>query len=121
MFDEVGYFLKTGTLAAVIGGIVSVLLAGVLGMFTGALMSGALLVVLVVAIVYMAKYTEVDALRFGEWVVLFLVIGAVGTFVSAFVPVASAYILSSTAFTVTGLGFTLLYVFIADAIGDKVF
>ena len=119
--NEVAYFFQLAFLSVFVGGIAALLGGAVFGLFTGTLMTGILAIAVAVLIIYMYKFTEVDGLRFAEWVVLLLILGGFGTLITNFVPSASAFILSSASFTVSGLGFTVLYVLVADAIGDKVF
>lgn len=118
--SEITYFAGLSIVGLLIGGFAALLLAPIYALFTGTLMLGVLSILVAILIIYVGKYTEVDALTVSELVVLFLMIGGIGTIITGFVPQAAAFILSGVQFTVSGLGFTLLYILIADAIVDKV-
>jgi len=118
--SDIAKFLSTAFLALIIGGILSLILGGIFSV-VDTLMSGLLALLLAVLLIYLYKFTDLDGLRFAEWIVLLLMIGGLGTLITGFVPQVSQFILSSGAFTLTGLGFTILYIFVADAIADKVF
>lgn len=117
--DQLKQFLVTGLSAVFIGGLLSVLLSPALGFFTGPIGGLVLAALLVVAIVYVAKYADADQFTFLEWLVLLFVVAAIGNVVVAFVPAAAGFILSTSSITLSGLVFTALWILAGDAVYDK--
>ena len=68
---------------------------------------------------YRAKQFYFDDQSFVEWIVLLLMIAAIGTLISSFAVGAGAFVLNVSNFTISGLAFTVLYVLLAELILHK--
>ena len=95
-------------------------LGPVLAAFATTLMGQVVVTILVaVGILLIAKYTKLDDQSFVEWIVLLLMIAAIGTLISSFAVGAGAFVLNVSNFTISGLAFTVLYVLLAELILHK--
>lgn len=77
-------------------------------------------VVLIGALMWIKNMVTLDDVDIFEEVILFALVGLVGTVVTMFVPAANAFILTlGQTFTWAGLGWTLLYIALGEYITNK--
>jgi uncharacterized membrane protein required for colicin V production len=113
--DELKAVLFQALLVAVIGGVVAYVLGMVIGpinaMTYGAILGVGLLLVL---LVLMAKYTDVEKLDLFSFVILLVAVTFIGSVVVTALPAAAPFILSlSGALTIPTLAWTLVYIGLA--------
>ena len=110
--------LVEAALIAIIAGVVSFALVGVLGPISANVFGSIVVsIVLLVAVLLMANTAKVDNLNIFNFVVFLFAIAIVGTLVTLAYPPLSQYILSvSGNFTVTGLMWTIFYIMAAEVV-----
>lgn len=116
-----GKFFIWALLVAIIGGVVSYALGMVFSPIQalpwGMAITGVLVFVL---LAYLSKYSSVDQEKIFGLLMILILVGALGTMIASIVPAAAAFILTLGGnFTWLGLGFTLIYIMIADAVIEK--
>ena len=120
MKDEMMKLAKKALIVAIIGGIVAYLVTTFLGpvIATGfGQIFGS--IILLVLLLVLAKKAKIDDLNWFHAFVLIFAVGVFGSLLSFFVPYISAYVLSVTNFTLTGLMWTVLYVMVAEIVAGK--
>ena len=109
-------------LTAVIGGIIAFILGMVLGPINAIPARGAIIagVIAVVLLIYLAKSSDFDSVTIFQLIVILVLIGVIGTIITTIFPPAAPYILTVAGnFTALGLGFTFIYIMLADIVINK--
>jgi len=120
MKTEIQKLLTKVVIVAFVGGIVSYLVT----MFLGPIIATGIgqifgSIVLLVLLVALAKKAKIDNMNWFHAFVLLFAVGVVGSILAMFVPFISAYVLSVSNFTLTGLMWTVFYVMVAEIIAGK--
>ena len=117
MLSGFGNLLKKSVGVAIIGGFLAYLFGLFFGqMTTIPLWSTVSLLIAVILALILAKRGSVDDYNLFDFVFLLGVVGVIGGFVTAMLPVAAPFILSVGSFTVTGLVWTFVYILLAESV-----
>jgi len=111
---------KKAIIVAFLGGIISYIVTTTIGSMIatgiGQIIGSIILLVLLIAL---AKKATFDDLNLFHMLILLFAVGIVGSILSLSVPFISAYVLSVSNFTLTGLMWTVFYVMVAEIIAGK--
>jgi len=114
--------LFKATLVAILGGVLAYSLSFILTPLTvmaGGMSSVVTGLLLVVAIFALGKHAKIDDMSFVNILAYLIAIGTVGTLMAVAVPQMSIYILSVSDFSLLGLGWTVVYVMLAEMVLSK--
>jgi len=114
-------FFIWAVLVAVIAGVLSYILGFIFGpiqtMMYGQIIAGFLVFFF---LIYLAGFTDVDHLSIFQLLLVLILVGTIGSLIVTIFPPAAAFILVVGAgFTWLGLGFTLIYIMLADILIEK--
>jgi hypothetical protein len=117
MISGFGELLKKAIAVLFIGGFGSYILGLLFGQLATVPLWGSIsLLIGVVLALLLAKKGNVDDYNLFDFVILLGVVGFMGGIVTALLPMASPFILSVGAFTVTGLVWTFVYILLAELV-----
>lgn len=103
----------------ILAGLLSFVFAYVFGMLEttmAVIISG---IILLIGLIMTAKYAGLDNKNWFTVLITLLSIAIVGSIVTTFAPQVSPYILSLTEFSLMGLGWTIFYWMLAEAVIKK--
>ena len=115
--DELQELFTKATLVGVFGGIAALLVSALLTpLMQMRFMDIAMLVVVTVGIILLAKHTSVDNRNYFQLLVFLLAVSIVGSIVSLIYAPAAMFVLSVNIVTLSGIAWTILYVQIGEVI-----